>query len=158
MVVLCKQCQQPFSCKPSWQKNGGGIYCSRTCQYDARKQGKTTPCFICSKQVYKSPKELRSSKSQRFFCSKSCQTTWRNRLYKGSRHPLWRGGKSVDYRNILLQSGKVPICQICNTNDERVLCVHHLDENRENNQVTNLAWLSYNCHHLVHIHGTKVPM
>jgi predicted HNH restriction endonuclease len=31
-----------------------------------------------------------------------------------------------------------------------VLAVHHVDQNRTNNKVTNLAWLCHNCHHLVH--------
>jgi predicted HNH restriction endonuclease len=31
-----------------------------------------------------------------------------------------------------------------------MLVVHHIDENRNNNNHENLIWLCYNCHHLVH--------
>jgi predicted HNH restriction endonuclease len=31
-----------------------------------------------------------------------------------------------------------------------MLIVHHVDENRSNNDPENLIWLCYNCHHLVH--------
>lgn len=156
MLIPCAKCQRVFSCKPSWQKNGGGLYCSRVCQYAARRRGRTIQCSTCGKERYKSPKELNASKSRNYFCSKPCQTTWRNGLYKGPRHPLWKGGRSVDYRGIMLQSGRVPLCQMCATNDERVLCVHHRDEDRSNNEETNLVWLCYNCHHLVHIHGAQI--
>jgi hypothetical protein len=39
---------------------------------------------------------------------------------------------------------------LCSTKDERVLAVHHIDHNRLNNKLDNLAWLCHNCHHLVH--------
>lgn len=154
-TVFCRKCRASFYTKPYWQKLGYGIYCSKTCQYQARKQGKMKCCFVCKKAVYKSPKDLKRSKSQRFFCSKSCQAVWRNNLYHGSKHPNWKEGKYVGYRNIILKTKKSQICELCGCTDERVLCVHHVDQNRKNNQVTNLVWLCYNCHHLAHRHGVK---
>ncbi|MBI4281264.1 HNH endonuclease [Candidatus Uhrbacteria bacterium] len=34
--------------------------------------------------------------------------------------------------------------------NNRVLLVHHIDENRKNNVLSNLVWLCRNCHFLVH--------
>lgn len=42
------------------------------------------------------------------------------------------------------------ICRLCKTKDIRVLAVHHIDKNRKNNKISNLAWLCHNCHLLVH--------
>ncbi len=30
------------------------------------------------------------------------------------------------------------------------MAVHHIDEDHNNNELGNLAWLCHNCHHLVH--------
>lgn len=42
------------------------------------------------------------------------------------------------------------MCTLCKTEDKRVLATHHIDRNRLNNSVNNLAWLCHNCHFLVH--------
>jgi len=42
------------------------------------------------------------------------------------------------------------ICVGCGMRDIRILAVHHLDHNRENNDPSNLTWVCFNCHHLIH--------
>jgi predicted HNH restriction endonuclease len=39
---------------------------------------------------------------------------------------------------------------LCGKDDKRIIAVHHIDKNRSNNKLKNLAWLCYNCHFLVH--------
>lgn len=152
--VYCKRCQREFYAKPSWLKKGHGIYCSNHCSYESRKQGKIIKCHRCGKVAYKQPKALQRSKSGRFFCGKSCQTKWRNSVYVRELHPNWRGGRA-SYRMLMTKHNIEPICTLCRTKDERVLAVHHIDENRENNVIENLAWLCHNCHHLVHHHDIE---
>ncbi len=41
-------------------------------------------------------------------------------------------------------------CVQCKISDTRLLVVHHLDHNRTNNKLSNLVWICFNCHHLVH--------
>ena len=65
-------------------------------------------------------KELRKSKSGNFFCSKSCQTVWRNKyLFSGENHANWLHGESA-YRDILKRANKEQICILCRTNDLRI--------------------------------------
>lgn len=45
---------------------------------------------------------------------------------------------------------KTDHCFDCNTDDIRILCVHHNDHNRENNNLDNLITLCYNCHRIRH--------
>jgi len=106
-------------------------------------------CTICGKNVYRSPKAISRSISGLFFCSKSCQTIWRNNIYKEENHANWVNGESA-YRNILARSGKAVICSLCGISDKRVLSAHHKDHQRINNRVNNLVWLCFNCHYLVH--------
>lgn len=147
--VCCKQCQKPFKAKPSWIKNGYGVYCSKNCTWEARRLGKTMKCSTCGRQTYKQRKALKNSKSGKYFCSKSCQTKWRNTEFIEDKHANWKGGTHA-YRRIMRQSNIPAICRLCKTKDKRILAVHHIDEDRKNNTVENLAWLCHNCHHLVH--------
>jgi len=155
--VGCKSCGNVFHAKPSWIRYGHGKYCSPMCQYEGRRAGKTVPCFICKKEAYKPLKQLKASKSGKYFCSKSCQTLWRNTIvFVGPRHANWKNGEHVECR-IIMQKHKVEqVCRLCSCKDERVLCVHHRDRDRKNNKISNLVWLCYNCHHLVHNHKVQV--
>lgn len=152
--VPCKICESIFYAKPYWLRKGWGKYCSRNCQREGQKTGKTVACFICNTSVYKSGKALIGSKSKKYFCDKSCQTIWRNSVeYIGEKHPNWRGGfSSESYRNILRRTNKEEVCGLCYTVDKRILTAHHIDHNHVNNDPENLIWLCHNCHFLVHHH------
>lgn len=148
-IVQCTICSSQFYAKPSNIKRGWGKYCSNHCQHEAQRIGENVSCETCKKQVYKSKKELKRSKSGNYFCSKSCQTIWRNISNSGINHSNWKNGKS-SYRIRLLRSKRQKICEKCKISDIRVLAVHHKDKNRDNNSLSNLIWLCHNCHYLVH--------
>lgn len=151
-IVKCKICTKQFYAKPNWIIKGWGKYCSPKCQHEGRRNGKFVACFICDKKVYRTPKNIRSSKSRKYFCGKSCQTVWRNSMvFVGRNHPNWKGG-FFSYRDIIRRSKKKVICTLCQLKDKRILAVHHIDHNHKNNNLTNLAWLCHNCHFLVHHH------
>lgn len=148
-TVKCKLCSTKFYGKPYFLKIGQAKYCSSVCQYQARKKGRNLTCDICDKKFYRAPKQLEKSKSGKFFCSKSCQTIWRNHEFVGEKHHNWKTGLFT-YRSVLSRNGVPKLCLLCNTQDARVLAVHHIDKNRKNNNVSNLIWLCHNCHFLVH--------
>ncbi len=148
-IVKCKICHAVFETRPAFLKQGWGKYCSRECQYKSFRTGEYVKCAICKKETYKSQTSLKNSKSKKYFCSKSCQTKWRNSQYTGAKHSGWKNGMSA-YRDILSRSKSIPSCELCKIKDKRVLAVHHKDENRENNLVENLVWVCHNCHHLIH--------
>lgn len=149
LKIPCSHCKQSFLIKPSRLKDGFKKYCSRTCAHAGTKKGRVVSCHSCATKVYKSLKALRGSKSGHFFCTKSCQTKWRNHNFKGEKHANWKGGKHA-YRRMMLQSNKPQICGHCQTTDTRILAVHHVDTDRSNNTLENLVWLCHNCHHLIH--------
>jgi hypothetical protein len=148
-VILCLICGDNFYGKPSHIAKGWAKVCSRDCLYILQKTGKVVACDQCGKDTYKDKATLRRSDSNKFFCNKSCQTIWRNKLYTKEKHANWTTGIS-SYRRILLREGRPLICIKCNNNDSRILAVHHRDKNRNNNDVNNLVWLCHNCHYLVH--------
>ena len=147
--VKCKICQKEFYVKPNHLKLGWGKCCSRKCASLSRRRGKYIICDICGKESWKMPKDLKGSKSGKFFCGKSCQTRWRNSVYSGENHYLWQGGEHV-YRDKLIKSGQKMICKKCGLTDERVIVAHHINKNRKNTNLSNLVWLCRNCHWLAH--------
>jgi hypothetical protein len=149
LKVNCKICGSEFYAKPRHLKIGWGKYCSKVCQYESQKTGKYIPCNVCGSKVWRMQRSIRHSQSQNFFCTKSCQTVWRNKIYSGPSHSFWKSGIRV-YRQILIRSGIKIFCRLCETNDYRILAVHHIDKNRKNNALTNLTWLCHNCHYLIH--------
>lgn len=162
LIKICKVCGKDFNTKLYFVEHGGGKYCSTKCQYIGIKTGSMKACAVCGKESYKKLTQLQRSKSGKFFCGKSCQTKWRNQEFVGEKHANWKTGLHT-YRNRMLQSGAPKICRLCKTADSRVLAVHHIDKNRQNNKLSNLAWLCHNCHFLVHHHEKErekfmVPM
>lgn len=149
VLVNCKLCKKQFYAKPSWVRQGNGVYCSAKCHHTDSRNGKVVMCDTCGMETYKSQKALRGSKSGKFFCSKSCQTIWRNSEFTEEKHTNWKGG-GHSYRLKMLKNGPEPICLLCRSSDLRILTVHHIDKNRKHNNIDNLAWLCHNCHHLVH--------
>lgn len=148
--VKCKICKRIFHVKPSHQKLGYGKYCSMKCRNESQRKGKYVYCDTCSKKIWKSPKEIKRSKSKLYFCSKSCQTKWRNVYFSGENHANWKHGENV-YRKRLIESGKIAKCESCGIKDLRVLTAHHIDRDRANNNLENLKWLCLNCHHIEHL-------
>jgi hypothetical protein len=112
-------------------------------------------CEICGKEAWKTPKDFKNTKSGKFFCSRSCQTKWRNVVYSGKNHYLWKGGEYV-YRQKLIKSGLKRICKRCGIEDKRLLDAHHVDKDRKNSSLSNLIWLCRNCHYLIHNHKEKI--
>ena len=147
--VQCKFCTKEFLIKPSHHKYGWGVYCSNKCKFQAQFKGKIVNCSNCGKEVYRSPKKIDRSKSKKYFCTKSCQTIWRNNFFVGDKSVRWTSGIST-YRNILLRTGEKPKCKLCDVTDSRILSVHHKDHIRTNNDISNLVWLCFNCHYLLH--------
>lgn len=148
-IVSCKICATNFYVKPSHQHLGWGKYCSTGCRSQSQLLGKQVYCKTCGQEVYRSPARLKHSKSGEFFCSKTCQTRWRNNHFSGKKHPNWNGGENV-YRKTLIESGRKRVCVLCGQSDIRILSAHHLDHDRKNNALANLVWLCLNCHYLVH--------
>ena len=146
--ATCSLCKKEFFRKLSQLKLAKHSYCSTLCQHKARRTGKVVNCHWCGKKAYKQFHDL-SGKTQRFFCTKKCGLDWLNSTQRGIKHPNWTTGE-FSYKGVLLRHNVLQKCALCGLRDKRVLAVHHIDKNRKNNRVSNLAWLCHDCHFLVH--------
>lgn len=152
--AICNFCGKKFKRKKSQLKLSKKHFCSTDCQIEGRKRGKIVKCFMCNKFTYKSLKSLKISLNKKYFCSRICSNKWIGEKQRGKSHPNWRGG-SFSYKNLLKRTNLKEVCVSCGKDDSRILCVHHIDENRKNNDVKNLVWLCRNCHFLVHNYSKK---
>src|SRR5688572_23588113 len=126
--IACTLCGKRFAVKPSRAKRGHGTYCSAACLYAAQRRRITVTCYICKKEIYKTPSQLKKSRSKEYFCGKSCQAKWRNAVFAGPLHRSWKNGATI-YRRFLQKQDVPQACLRCGTKDRRVLAVHHLDGN-----------------------------
>ena len=148
----CLNCTKLRYVKPSHLIQGWGKYCSHSCQAKfTQTKGQFFKCGICKKEVWRMPKEQKKSKSGLFFCSKKCSMSWKNStVLSRENHPNWGGGLAT-YRDYMIRKGGEKVCSRCGINDFRVLAVHHIDHDRNNNSLQNLLWLCRNCHCLEHL-------
>ena len=154
MIVKCDNCGKEFERETRRAneaiKRGYKQYCSDECKANSKKI--KCNCANCGKELLKNPSEIKKSKSGNVFCSKSCAASYNNSHYRtGENNPNWKGGKfsgkkhlKVAYRTYISE------CANCGITEECVLEVHHIDENRENNDADNLIILCANCHCRVH--------
>ena len=61
-------------------KFGWNQYCSPDCQFKTRLSGESKICQTCSKKVWRTPKDLKKSQTNRFFCNHSCAAIFNNNL------------------------------------------------------------------------------
>jgi hypothetical protein len=147
----CKICGKIIWLKRCHAKMGWGRYCSKKCQGRSQIKGKWIECDYCGKKIYRTPKDFKRSKSNKFFCTVACHCAWENKNKRcGENAPNWVTGRS-SYRQLLKRCGKPEKCRICDIDDNRVLVVHHIDSNRKNNKPENLEWLCRNCHCIIHL-------
>ena len=116
-------------------------------------------CAYCGKNFYKANSKLDNSRSGIYFCCREHKDL-AQRIDSGSDfnsiRPTHYGTTSKNYRDIAFRNYPHK-CAICNWNeDEDVLEVHHIDENREHNEKQNLIILCPICHRKLTTHKYKL--
>lgn len=106
-------------------------------------------CAYCGKQFTRPKSKLNASKSGLYFCCREHKDL-AQRLENGF-SIIWPShynisGSVYSYRNYAFRN-YAHECAICKwSEDEDILEVHHIDENRENNDLNNLIILCPLCH------------
>lgn len=143
VLVQCKKCQaqwdmSPTSIMPSAMNKNSFNGCSN-CRYEERE------CGFCKKIFKRLKSENNKSKSGIVFCSQECGNRYKNQIRK-------KADNASDYRRTAFENYEHK-CSICGFDeDEQILEVHHIDENRKNNYCKNLIILCPNCHKKLTLH------
>ena len=140
-----------FDCNYDWSTMAQNVlYLSDTvkhhqcpnCGDNSIKRG-VYECSYCGKEIYRRPSQVTKNKSGKFYCSKKCGNLAKNQFREESGE--WLNSHSA-YRKRAFQAYPHE-CLVCGWNeDERILEVHHIDEDRDHNEVENLCILCPTCH------------
>ena len=109
-------------------------------------------CDYCGKEFHKTPSKIRSEFN---FCCRECKDM-AQRMSSGKKFDEMRPNHydtgEHNYRKHSFAKYEHK-CAVCGWNeDEDVLEVHHIDENRNNNSVNNLIILCPTCHRKLTTH------
>jgi len=139
MEIECEQCGLVHNKKPSVIARAKNHYCSQECSQLARRKRIKCECGVCGNKFERT--EAAASKYDNVFCSKSCAATASNT----NKRRNWKGG----FRTYRIRAMKeLPnLCNRCGYNTiVKILQVHHIDKDRDNNEISNLEILCPNCH------------
>ena len=141
----CLDCGHTWSTKAQTvlylELNKSNHHCCPNC--GTNKKGENVLCAFCGKEIYRRKKDIEKNISGYFYCSRECGNKHKNQLRKQSGE--WEEG-TTNYRNRAMETYEHK-CFCCGWNeDERILEVHHIDENRSNNKISNLCLLCPTCH------------
>lgn len=97
----------------------------------------TKVCKCCGKDFIFNGRIKSKAYEKAIFCSRSC----------ANNRQEWWNGNATHYRTIAFQNWKQE-CAICGF--DKIVAVHHIDENHDNNDPHNLIPLCPNHHEMVH--------
>lgn len=144
---ICPNCKSKFIRAIAHTKTEKP-FCSKKCFIESRKKEKPTLiCDYCGKE-FKRKKSKMKSKSGKYFCCRKCLDEARK--IKNNIVPVkhYQNGVSTYREQAINNYGAV--CSHCDYNEfTEGLDVHHIDGNRENNDLDNLMVLCTLCHVLV---------
>jgi len=150
MLKQCLYCRCYFQALDKEVKRGNGKFCCRShsAKYNSSRQKNTkidVNCAYCTKVFKKAVGRLKA-KSNLYFCCRSHKDLAQRIGGIKEIQPFHYGKGSVKYRTVAF--GKLPPkCNRCKYDKvKEVLCVHHRDRNRNNNDIGNLEILCPNCH------------
>lgn len=99
-------------------------------------------CINCGKEVIRKDSDVKKNKSGNFYCSRQCGNEYKNKIREENGE--WEN--SCNYRRKAFAKYEHKCC-VCNwSEDERILEVHHIDEDRTNNNIDNLCIICPICH------------
>lgn len=139
--LLCEDCGHQWK-SPFRNISSYDTHRCPNCREKEIKTGKWVKCAFCGKEIYRSKEKYSRNETGYFYCSYDCGNKHKNQIRKENGE--WDDSKN--YRKIAFEAYP-HYCAVCGWNeDERILEVHHKDENHSNHELQNLCILCPTCH------------
>lgn len=145
--IECDSCHTTFLKRVDRIKEKN--YCTRQCSSVSQRIRDKAECATCGDSFDRTPSKLKNSRSGVNFCSRKCKDIGQ-RICNGivDIHPD-HYGITDNYRNIAFRVFPRK-CGHCSYDAHPELVeVHHIDSDRSNNDISNLAVLCTLCHRAI---------
>lgn len=144
----CDHCGEVYIVAKRFSKKSR--FCNKICASNATKDQLVFYCSLCGVEFMRCRSKLNNSKYGLYFCSRLCKE--KAQSFNGIpdfKPSSYKNGNYIDYRKLAFDTyGKK--CNKCSYSTyERMLDVHHLNNDRSNNKIENLEVLCLWCHGLV---------
>ena len=157
MLRNCLHCNDIFEAPDREVKRGYGKFCSQShsSKYFALRRpkiGVEVKCGYCEKVFLKSESRMKKAKHGFYFCCKEHKDLAQRIGGIKEIQPSHFGVVAKKYRISAFRAYEHK-CFDCNYDKVTdILVVHHIDEDRTNNSLSNLVILCPNCHAIRHRH------
>lgn len=156
----CINCESLFITRQADIDRGHGKFCSKKCFFLLRSKNAkirrieiesipNAKCDWCKILYYR--KKFDTSKHGFFFCSRKCKDNAQKIGGIKEIQPSHYGDECTSYRKIAFENFKNECVKCGYKENSYALEVHHKDENRKNNNISNLEILCCNCHTIIHL-------
>jgi len=135
----CSVCKKLIYRRPS-QIKSGKVFCSLICRGISDR--KEIPCSVCGKLIL--------SGLNKKTCNRACANIQRTgiKYHLGSPRDKVKSQQALKIR-LLKERGKK--CERCDYDKYEILQVHHVNKNRNHNNLENLLLICPNCHYEEHL-------
>lgn len=146
----CKICNKEFITRKVRSKGRQSKCCSKECGNISRRNRIELQCAWCKTKFSKSESKTKKSKSKLYFCTRKCKDEAQKLGGIKEIMPSHFGTAKVpEYRSDF--SKQELTCSRCGYNEfDCCVDIHHIDENRGNNNKINLIPLCSCCHRGLH--------
>ena len=154
----CNFCNKDIYKRPRDLRKFKKHYCNINCLTDYQKKYNTKNrvevyCSNCNKKLLRTTRELNKSVNKIYFCDNLCK----NRHLIKRRWDKDTKVKCHKSRRFEVINRCKKLCINCGYKDDiKMLDIHHLDGNHQNNEYINLASVCVWCHNLYHRCGIKI--
>lgn len=146
--IKCDFCEVLFLKPRRFIKETSRNFCSKKCSDEASKSERVElVCANCNKSFNRLSSRLKRSRSGIYFCSRECKDIGQ-RIESNIKeiHPSHYNQGKRNYKVMAFRNFEHK-CNRCGfKRNKKILQVHHIDYDRNNNELENLEILCPNCH------------
>ena len=152
--IACEFCDTEFvrRIKP-YPGRSKKKYCTRRCAAEAKQKRLAVQCYVCNTQVERRESAVKKSRNGFFFCGRKCKDFAQSlegncKAIQPDHYGTGTGEHSYRER---CKKKFLKGCVGCDEKKRYKLLVHHIDGSRQNNVMSNLEVVCYNCHAVRHL-------
>ena len=152
----CLFCGTLFQASMGEHKRGNAKFCSHSCcsknTHKKQKESKTpnVVCALCGKHFYRPPAKIKAARHFLQFCCRAHKDEAQRIGGIKEIQPAHYGNGNRTYRAKAFRSMPKQCSKCGYMKYPEILLVHHLDGNRDNNNISNLIVLCSTCHDETH--------